>query len=193
MAGLGTLILVVGPSGVGKDTLIDGAKETLMPSNRFFFPQRIITRPADAGGELHKAVSESDFSALEQSDAFLLSWRAHGLCYGIARDTAETARANGQAVVINVSRSVLDCARNRTQPMSVVAVTASPEAIRKRLEARGREDASEIEARLARAAAYSVTGGDVTTVWNDGSREDGICSMVQALEAASSYERQPAE
>lgn len=193
MAGLGTLILVVGPSGVGKDTLIDGARDILTPSNRFYFPQRIITRPADAGGELHKAVSETDFLALEQDNAFLLSWRAHGLCYGIARDTADTARTNGQAVVANVSRGVLDCARNRIQPVNIVAVTASPETIRARLEARGREDAAEIESRLARAAAYSVSGGDVTTVHNDGSREDGVSAMVQALEAASTFEWQPAE
>jgi len=193
MSGLGALILVVGPSGVGKDTLVDGAKAVVAPSKRFFFPARVITRPSDAGGEEHIATTETDFQARESSGDFLLSWRAHGLCYGIDKDAAEAARRHGQAVVVNVSRGVLDCARNRLQPVRIISVTASSDTIRARLEARGREDTADIEARIARASAYDVSGGDVIQVQNDRSSEDGIAHMVEALEAASSMEWKPAE
>lgn len=193
MSGLGALILVVGPSGVGKDTLVDGAKAVVAPSKRFFFPARVITRPSDAGGENHIATTEANFQARESSGDFLMSWRAHGLCYGIDKDTAEAARRHGRAVVVNVSRGVLDFARNRLQPMRIISVTASPNTIRARLKARGREDAADIEARIARASAFDVSGGDVITVLNDGSPEDGIVRMVEALETASSLEWNPAE
>ncbi len=193
MSGLGALILVVGPSGVGKDTLVDGAKAIVAPSQRFFFPARTITRPSDAGGEDHIATTKAEFQTRESSGDFLLSWRAHGLCYGINADTTDAARRHGQAVVANVSRGVLDCARNRLQPVRIISVTASADAIRTRLQARGREDAADIEARIARATAYDVSGGDVIPVLNDGSPEDGIARMVEALETASSVEWNPAE
>ena len=94
---------------------------------------------------------------------------------------------------MNVSRGVLDCARNRLQPVRIISVTASPNTMRARLKARGREDAADIEARIARASAFDVSGGDVITVLNDGSPEDGIVRMVEALETASSLEWNPAE
>ncbi len=193
MSGLGALILVVGPSGVGKDTLLDGAKQALSPSKRFFFPARVITRPTDAGGESHIAASEQDFLEQERNDGFLLSWRAHGLCYGVDSDTATAARHHGQAVVVNVSRSVLDCARNRLQPVRIISVTASADTLRKRLMARGREDAADIEGRIARASAHDVSGGDVITISNDSERDVAIAAMTDALEAASSLEWEASE
>ena len=69
----GKLVLIVGPSGVGKDTMLATAKEYLAEDDRFIFPRRFITRPEDAGGEDHKAVSEEEFDALEKSGAFALS------------------------------------------------------------------------------------------------------------------------
>ncbi len=193
MAGHGALILVVGPSGVGKDTLIDEAAAALAATSRFHFARRAITRPADAGGEDHIPYDESTFRQAEQDDAFLLSWRAHGLCYGVPKDPAARLRADGAAIVANVSRTVIDDARNRLQPVRVIMVRAAHETIRRRLADRGRETPADIEARLARADAYAVSGRDVLYVDNDGTVEEGAKSMIAALEAASNAEWQTAE
>ena len=60
----GTLFLVVGPSGVGKDSLLDGARKKLVSYRWVSFPQRIITRPVDAGVEPHISVTELEFDNL---------------------------------------------------------------------------------------------------------------------------------
>lgn len=70
----GILFVVVGPSGAGKDTLMDGARRALAQGERFGFARRLITRPADAGGEEHEAIDEAGFAALAAAGGLLVSW-----------------------------------------------------------------------------------------------------------------------
>jgi phosphonate metabolism protein PhnN/1,5-bisphosphokinase (PRPP-forming) len=169
------LILVVGPSGAGKDTLLDGARAAL-PDVRFV--RRVITRPAEAGGEDHEAVSDSVFAGRD----FALQWRAHGLRYGIPADIAADL-ALGRVVVANVSRGVIAEAAVRF-PVHVIEITAPPAILAHRLAARGRETAEDVAARLARSVALPA-GVPVTRVMNDGSVAEGIARFVAALTQAA--------
>ena len=108
----GTLVLVVGPSGVGKDSIIAGAAARLRDDPRVVFARRLITRPADAGGEDHIAVSPAEFAAQREAGGLLLHWNAHGLDYGLPQ-TLETMRDEGKVVVANVSRTIVADARAR--------------------------------------------------------------------------------
>jgi ribose 1,5-bisphosphokinase len=171
----GILVLVVGPSGAGKDTLLEAARQVLADDPRFRFVRRVITRPTDAGGEAHEAVTEAQFATRD----FALQWRSHGLRYGIPVD----AMAGGRVVVANVSRTVIAEAAQRF-PARVIAVTAPPDMLAARLASRGREAAPDVAARLAR----SVTVPDhvpVETVVNDGALEDGVARFVAALNRAA--------
>jgi phosphonate metabolism protein PhnN/1,5-bisphosphokinase (PRPP-forming) len=168
---IGRLVLVVGPSGVGKDTLIDGARTLSGPD--VVFPRREITRPAESGGEDHVAVTEIDFERRESQSAYALSWKAHGLGYGIPA-AIEEMLAQGRTVVANVSRGVLDDARARFPDLVIVSVRAAPDVLRSRLVARGRESSKDIEARVERAMAFEIFGPDVVELWNDGSPEDAV-------------------
>jgi phosphonate metabolism protein PhnN/1,5-bisphosphokinase (PRPP-forming) len=118
------LVLVVGPSGAGKDTLLEAARQALADDPRFRFVRRVITRPAEAGGEAHEAVTETEFATRD----FALQWQAHGLRYGIPAD------AIGDAIitVANVSRLVIAEAAQRF-PIRVIEVTAAPEILAVRL------------------------------------------------------------
>jgi ribose 1,5-bisphosphokinase len=176
----GTLFLIVGPSGVGKDTLIEGAKTHFANDLSYHFIQRYITRSADAGGEDHIAIEPADFNALCQEGFFALFWSAHGLSYGIPANIAAHL-ASGQHVVANVSRTILEDARTQFSPLNIISISAPSDVIGERLAGRGRETASEIADRIARAAAYEVSGRDVVHLSNDSSVEAGIAQLVEIL------------
>lgn len=178
----GRLVLVVGPSGVGKDTLIDAARA--LGLEVCAFPRREVTRAAELGGEDYVSVSDEAFDRRQAEGGYALSWRAHGLGYGVPADI-EDLLAAGRTVVANVSRAVIEEARRRYANLVVVSVTADPDLLRARLQARGRESEAEIEARVARAAAFKVEGEDVFELRNDGAREDAVQAFVGLLTAAA--------
>ncbi|SFI20266.1 phosphonate metabolism protein/1,5-bisphosphokinase (PRPP-forming) PhnN [Albimonas pacifica] len=175
----GTLHLVVGPSGVGKDTLIAAARAA-RPD--LLFPTRTITRPAGPG-EDHEPVSEADFARRAALGDFALHWRAHGLAYGIPA-AVETALAAGRHVMINVSRAVTAEARNRFAPVRILALTADPEIRARRIARRGRETEGEIEARLRRAPPALPQGPDVRTIDNSGALDAATAAFLAALAPA---------
>ncbi len=177
----GVLFLVVGPSGVGKDSLIDRARQLLDQDVSFWFPTRYITRPADAGGEKHRAMTPAEFDRLKAEGAFMLSWRAHGHGYGIPI-AAKEALARGRSIIINVSREVIDEARRQWSPVRVMLITAPQEVLRERLIKRGRETIDDIEKRLNRMDAYRVEGDDVREVINADRLERATDRFVAMLE-----------
>lgn len=107
------------------------------------------------------------FAAIRDGGGFALSWRAHGLSYGIPIEVVQRLD-EGCNVVANLSRTAIDEAR-RTFLFPRVIVVSAPEAvIAARIAGRGRENAREIAGRLTRARLAIPTGDDVDVVDNDG-------------------------
>lgn len=148
----GRFIAIVGPSGAGKDTLINFARERLGGDERFVFARRVVTRPADAGSEVHDSLGEAEFDAALAAGAFGLNWSAHGLRYGLPIGLDDDIAA-GKTVIANLSRQVLPELERRYARHLTVVVTARPEIIAARLAARRRESLEEIERRLSRRTA----------------------------------------
>lgn len=176
----GMLVAVVGPSGVGKDSLIAGARTAFADSSAVVFARRLITRPADEAGENHMPVSAEDFDQLEQAGAFAVSWDAHGLNYGVPAAVLDELAA-GRVVVVNGSRSALGRFQAVFPRLLVVNVTASPDVLAARLAGRGRETREEIEARLARAVDPLPESFDVVTIDNSGALDEGVEKLVALL------------
>jgi len=148
----GALVLVVGPSGVGKDTLIDLAREALAQNPKFTFPRRIITRDPDAGHEIIEPVTEAEFTRRLATGEFCLHWAAHGLHYGLPAGIKAEINA-GHIVVVNGSRTILTDAMSRFARVQIVLVSAPRELLAERLAQRGRESADDRARRLTRSDA----------------------------------------
>jgi ribose 1,5-bisphosphokinase len=165
------LVLIVGPSGAGKDSLLHGARAAFRNDRRIAFARRVITRPADPEGENHEPVSDAEFAAR----SFALSWSAHGLRYGLTEDALTAA----PVVAANVSRGVIADASRRF-PVRVIAVTAPPAVLAARLAARGRETADDVARRLGRSASVP-DHVLVDEIVNDGPLAEGVARFVAAL------------
>jgi phosphonate metabolism protein PhnN/1,5-bisphosphokinase (PRPP-forming) len=176
----GTLVLVVGPSGAGKDTLIGAARRALADDPRFVFPRRAVTRAANAQLEDHESIAPADFHRQRQRGAYALDGDAHGLSYGIPV-AIEAALAAGRVVVANVSRRVIPRALEKYPAVVVIAVSTAPEVLAARLAARGREGDAEVAMRLQRTAPALPAGTPVVEIDNSGSLDRGVTAFVAAL------------
>lgn len=183
MSVTGTMVVVVGPSGAGKDSVMSYAFGRFADEARVKFVRRVITRPADAGGEAHQAIDVDGFRRLKAGGGFAVSWDAHGLSYGIPRETLDEL-ADGVTLVANGSRSALPAFAAIYPRLKVVVVTARPEILAARLAARGRESAEAIAKRLDRAAPEIVVAADTVVIDNSGALDDAGEAFVSVLTAA---------
>lgn len=176
----GLFVGVCGASGVGKDTVLSGARSALASRHDILFVRRTITRPADAGGEDHEAVTEQQFVKLERNGAFCLSWRAHDLAYGVPSSVTGDL-AERCTVVCNISRAAALLAAGTFPNFALLEVTAEPNVIAARLAARGRETHDEIALRQARKVAGWNNGLIVHEVANNGAPREAVNDLVSLL------------
>lgn len=175
----GRMILIVGPSGSGKDTLIRGLKSAMGGDKRFLFVQRVVTRPVDTGSEDHASMSKVEFQEAEAAGVFAVTWEAHGLLYAIPAKAIEHI-AKGGIAIANGSRRALKNICAIFPEAIIVNVTVRRDVLRQRLVARGRECDKDIEARLDRAEITLPVTTNVIEIDNSGSLEQAM----DALEAA---------
>lgn len=150
---MGKLIWLMGPSGSGKDSLLAALRQR--EHTQLLVAHRYITRAASAGNENHIALSEQEFFTRAGQNLLALSWHANGLYYGVGVEIDLWLHA-GFDVVVNGSRAHLPQAQARYgKALLPICLQVSPDILRQRLQARGRESETEIAARLARAARYA--------------------------------------
>ena len=179
MIGPGRLIVVVGPSGAGKDPIIDGAKVACAGSPAIVFPRRIVTRAASSA-EDHDTLDEAAFDSAVQDVGLAIWWQAHGLKYGLPAAIDADIRA-GRKVVCNVSRGVVDELRARYAHVDVVLVTAPVDVLAARLAGRARRSDGPLEQRLKRSDAIAAFRAD-HTITNDGTPDEAVVRLLSRIE-----------
>lgn len=178
LIGPGAVVLIVGPSGAGKDAVLGGLRARLGQAVAYHFPKRVISRPAHPSEEFISTTPEA-FAQRDRASGFAVTWHSHGLAYGISNDIDVHIQA-GTTVVFNTSRSVVAPLRQRYQTVRVVMIDAPPDVRAVRLAARGRETREDVAARLKRAPAdFTASDADLVIV-NDAD----LKVAVDALEAA---------
>jgi ribose 1,5-bisphosphokinase len=174
--GPGRLVLVVGPSGAGKDTLLSLAKAACTDDRNIVFPRRVVTRDASTSEDNEQLSAEAFRESLARGD-FAMHWEAHGHCYGLPRSVEDDIRA-GRTVVVNVSRMVVDALRGAYACVVVVSITAPPQVLAERLAMRARGSDGQIENRLRRAVDDSAP--DIT-ILNVGRAEDHARRLLRVI------------
>ena len=183
----GRLIYLIGPSGSGKDSLLDAARLRLAERGCRIV-RRVITRSAEAVGEAAEGVSPEQFAAMNAEGAFALSWQANGLSYGIPRQIDDWL-AVGDDVLVNGSRGHLAQTRERYPTLLVVLLTVDQAVLRQRLLARGRESVAQIDARLARNTQFTDSlkaAPGVFLLDNSGSLAHTVERLLRCLDAGHS-------
>ena len=160
--GPGRLILVVGPSGAGKDTLLGLAKAACADDGNVVFPRRLITRESSASEDNEEVSAEAFQRALANGD-YAMHWEAHGHRYALSRTIDDDIRA-GRAVIANVSRTVIAATRRNYANVVVVSITAPPDVLASRLAMRARVSDGRLEQRLARTVDETTATPDFTIV-----------------------------
>jgi guanylate kinase len=148
----GLLIVLSGPAGVGKDTLIE-QWQLVAPNVR-----RLVTyttRPqalTERHGLDYYFVTEEEFDALREQGAFIEYAQVHGNWYGTPRHTMEELREAGRDVVLRID--VQGAMQVREQyPEAILIFVAPPslQELEQRLRRRGRDDEESIQLRLMNA------------------------------------------
>lgn len=175
------LIYVLGPSGAGKDSVLEWLKSHLPPHAAVHFARRSITRAAHPGAEQHEPLSHEVFAAERERGCFGLYWSANGLNYGVRHAELQGPLGTGW-VFVTGSRAYLPQAIAMNPGLVVLHVTASPEVLLERLVARGRESAADIRARLERAPPLErPSGTTVLEIHNNARLQDAGHQLELAL------------
>ena len=176
--GPGRVVLLVGPSGAGKDAVLQEARCRLASRKQFAFARRVVTREPD-GAEDHDCVSASEFSSRLRQGGFALNWQAHGLHYGIPVEIDEAVR-HGGCIVLNASRTIVARARARYRNVAVVLIDAPAELRADRLAKRRREHGPDLAVRLARATGFEPPDADLI-IENTGALTVAAAALVEWL------------
>lgn len=164
------LVVVVGPSGAGKDSVLAAWRERL-PAGTLHLARRVITR-APAPGEDHEPLADEAFDQAIARGELATWWSAHGLRYGV-RHGELAPLAQSRWVVLNGSREHLPALRSQAPHLLAVEITASPQRRAERLAARGREDDRQRAQRLQRSVAADVA----VSIRNDGTLDQAVDAL----------------
>ncbi len=177
---LGHLVLVVGPSGAGKDSVINAVKKRFTGDPKFIFPRRVVTRNVVVATEDHDSLTELAFAEAVNNKAFALWWHAHNNSYGIPASIEDDLRS-GHTVIFNCSRDIIAEAAERFLKLTVVEITAPREVLVERIVARGRETREHAMLRVSREVRPFPPQVAVVRIENTGPLHDAveqICNII---------------
>jgi guanylate kinase len=149
------LIVISGPSGVGKDSVLERLRERGLP---FHYTVTATTRPRrEVKPEEHRFLrflSEAEFDELLASDGLLEHAEVYGYHYGVPKAPLREALARGQDVIVRVDVQGAATIKRLVPPALLVFLAPpSVEELAERIHKRGLDDPEVVRRRLDKAAA----------------------------------------
>ena len=150
----GMLLVVSGPSGVGKGTIV---KRIMENDPSIVFSVSATTRAPREGEVNHRDyhfVTEAEYDELVAQDAFLEHAEVHGHRYGTLKSEVEKRIADGQNVLLDIdTQGALQVMEKAPGAVSVFILPPSFQELERRLRGRQTETEADILRRLANARA----------------------------------------
>lgn len=187
----GKLLYLVGASGSGKDSLLEGCRQRLQPDHGCFVAHRYITRAANVGGENHIHLSAEEFDMRASMGMFAMQWYSHGYSYGIGSEI-DNWLAKGVNVVINGSREYLRIAMHSYPNLIPVLVEVDTETLHQRLLKRGRESETEIFQRLERhRQIVDSLPANIMRIDNNTDLKHGVDALLKLIDSLAPVPMKP--
>jgi guanylate kinase len=179
------VVVITGPSGVGKGTLIRLLRERLPQLGLSVSATTRAPRPGEVDGADYHFLSDADFDRRVTEGAFVEHAEYAGRRYGTLRDELERRSGAGEPVVLEIE---VEGARQVRAAMpgalQVFIAPPSREALRERLVGRGTDAADVIERRLEVAERELDAQHEFGHVVVNDRLEDAVRELVAVVEPA---------
>jgi guanylate kinase len=153
------LIIISGPSGVGKDTIIDALRRRELEAGREGDRHYVVTcttrlpRNGEVDGVDYNFLSRSEFLRMRAARGFLEANEVHGNWYGSPRDQVRKALMAGRDVILKIDVQGARVVKEQvSEALLIFVIPPSLEELFQRLRDRATESADELELRQANAA-----------------------------------------
>ena len=168
---LSILYLIIGNSGAGKDSLIKAVRSNYPEGfGSLKIPRRVVTRDTTYDAEVYESVDVDTFLKMRNEGEFILDWESFENYYGIRKEVLNWLE-EGNPVMINISRSVVEYAKGIFPRVKVIFVHVPLEVTADRIIDRGRETFEEVLDRLVRAQGSQEYQAADLVVENEGDLE----------------------
>ena len=179
----GKLIVVSGPSGAGKDTLIQAALEAIPELTLIASATTREPRKGEVDGRDHVFLSREEFERWTEEDR-LLEWAEYsGNLYGTPKQSVQELLDSGRSVILRIELQGARQVKERRPDAVMVFVRApSLEETRRRLESRATETSESVESRMATAVKEVAARDEFDYEIVNGDREQARREMIEIME-----------
>ncbi|TMC85690.1 MAG: guanylate kinase [Chloroflexi bacterium] len=181
----GLLIVISGPSGVGKDTLI---KRLLELDPNLVYSVSGTTRkprPGEKPDQNYTFLTRDRFEELVGEGAFLEHANYNGHLYGTFRDRVERARSEGRDVVLKIDVQGAEQVRRLVpDAISIFVVAPSEHELQERQERRGSESAEDLASRRQIGRREMKYAADYEHVVTNDDVDRAVVEILRIIDAA---------